>query len=630
MQTQRGADGDLIQSRAKENPADSIPRIEIEIEDSKRLPRRMLLTLKRRLNIYAPPTLNLAQSGESYPDNVYPPNDASHNSYLANIGFAGQFYGATTDWMQAPQVTVNAGNVANSINFTVQPRSGPAAYDMVLYGDVGSPRVPVEAPPIQTGLPIALTFYAYSTATQDGYLDFAPGLNISVIGGTAQVYDLGPFKPAPYLYMAVYAGSSTQASTPAALAVTWNGDLYVMPAAFTIVPSPPPTVTSVQGSTDNKGNAMVNVAGSNLSMNTRVFFDGAQGTVLNTNPDGSLTVAAPPASSGYRASVEALSPDSQTSAQTLGSALPPVFSYNGPAFPGIGVSQPPAIAGTDSMVQIMGYNTNFVGGQTVAGFGSSDVVVKQLWVVSQGLALANISVNPLAQAESTTISVASGLQLTTLSTAFQVSTGNGAQVSLRTPIVNQATQLAGVPGGGIAVINTSGLPSTLSGNNVAGWTLSIGGQPATFTVGAGPTGAQLLAVVPGGLPLGTAVVQLNSPNGNNPQAVLMQIDAAPPVITAVQSLSGSAVDSTHATHAGDTITLTVSGIADQLGTLPAASAIFVSINGVEQNPTAPVATNSLGGAQMQVTLPWNVSTGVIPLAVRVGTRVSAAYSIAIQ
>ena len=283
------------------------------------------------------------------------------------------------------------------------------------------------------------------------------------------------------------------------------------------------------------------------------------------------------------------------------------------------------------MVQITGYNTNFVGGQMVVGFGSSDVVVKQLWVVSPGLALVNISIDPQAQSQSTTISVASGLQLATLSTSFQVTSANGGlPVSLRTPIVNQATQLAGVPNGGTALINTSGLPAALSGTNVAGWMLNIGGQPAPFTVTNGPSGTQILAVVPGGLSIGPALVQLVSPNGNNPPPVLMQIDAAPPVITEVQSLSGSVVDSGHPAHAGDTVFVSVSGLADELGILPAASAIFVGINGVQQNPAALIPDNTPGGAQLQVTLPWTLPTGTVPIAVQVGTRLSPAYIISIH
>jgi hypothetical protein len=583
--------------------------------------------------VYVQP-LPPAQQGEAYPDNVYPPQDTFGNSYLANMGFAGQFYGSTTDWTEAAQVSVNAANVANGINFTVQPRSGPAAYDMVLYGAIGNPKVQVQGAPLQAGTSDTLTFYAYSTVTRDGYLDFAPGLNISVIGGSAQIVpnSLTPLAASPpYLYMFVFPSYSVQTATPAALAVTWNGDLYVLPAAFTVVPSAPPTVTAVRGSTDNQGNATVTVTGSNLGTNTRVFFDGASGTVLNTNQDGSLNVAAPPATNGYHASVEALSADGQTSAQTLGTAAAPVFTYNGPASPAVSVSPSTVTAGTDTMVQITGYSTTFVDGQTVVGFGSSDVVVKQLWVVSPGRVVVNVSVSPLAQSQSTTISVASGLQLATLSTVFQVASANGAaQVSLRAPVVNQATQLAGVPSGGTAVINTTGLPGNLSGSNVAGWTLTIGGQPAPFTVNAGPNGAQILAIVPGGLSIGPAVVQLISPSGNNPPPALMQIDTAPPVIAAIQGISGAAVDATHAALAGDTITLTVSGVADQLGILPAASAVFVSINGVEQNPGPLVQDNSPGGAQMNVALPWSLSSGAIPIAVRVGTRLSAPYTIAIH
>ncbi len=119
--------------------------------------------------------------------------------------------------------------------------------------------------------------------------------------------------------------------------------------------------------------------------------------------------------------------------------------------------------------------------------------------------------------------------MATLSTSFQILAANPGQVSLHTPILNQVTQLPGVPVGGTALINATGLPQNLSG-----WTLLIGGQPASFSA----AGGQIAAVVPTGLLTGAEIVQLISPAGGNIPPVYMQVDPPPPVIAAA-SVSGA-------------------------------------------------------------------------------------------
>ena len=41
-------------------------------------------------------------------------------------------------------------------------------------------------------------------------------------------------------------------------------------------------------------------------------------------------------------------------------------------------------AGTDTMIEVDGFNTNFAEGQTVIGFGSSDVTVRRTWIINPG------------------------------------------------------------------------------------------------------------------------------------------------------------------------------------------------------------------------------------------------------
>jgi hypothetical protein len=378
-------------------------------------------------------------------------------------------------------------------------------------------------------------------------------------------------------------------------------------------------ISSVTGSTDGQGNVTATIAGSNLNQNTRIMFDDAPATVTGVTSNGSLVVTAPPASSGYKAAVEALSTDNQTSSQALGNALPAQFTYGAPAYPTVSVDPPNITAGTDQMVRITGYNnTNFVQGQSQIGFGTSEITVKSIWVVSPGLVKANISASASARAQATSLTVATGLQLTTLTSAFQINAANPGQASIVTPILNQATQLPGVPVNGVALINTTGLPQSLTG-----WTLTISNQPATFTF----ANSQIIAAMPAGLLLGPSVVQLTSPNGVNLPTVLVEIDPPPPAV--VTAVDGGAVvlNSSSAANPGDTVTLTVENLADANGNYPAASQVTVTIAGIAQTVTSVTPASGQGAATIQFTVTSGLPTGVQQMTVMVGTRESGTYSI---
>lgn len=227
-----------------------------------------------------------AAEGEAYPDNLYPPQDLSGNPFLANTSFGTQFYGGTTDWTQTPQVQVTAGNASsNVVNFNVSARPGPAVSSMTTLAFLGTNG---QAPVYQPTVPAS--WYGWLFFTANGIVvngnQLAPGLNVSVIGGAAQVnpatlafYQAVPQSngtTADYVQIALYPNTQVQTPTATALAVTLNGDLYVLPAAFTVVQSPAPVISSVTGTTDNQGNATVSIAGSNLNQNTRILFDGAR------------------------------------------------------------------------------------------------------------------------------------------------------------------------------------------------------------------------------------------------------------------------------------------------------------------------------------------------------------------
>ena len=109
------------------------------------------------------------------------------------------------------------------------------------------------------------------------------------------------------------------------------------------------------------------------------------------------------------------------------------------------------------MIQIDAPGANFVAGQVSVGFGSSDIIAQQVFVVSPTRLLVNISIQGQAPPVAATVTVNSGLQLLSISGAFQIlpSTPNARVVSPN--LVNVTTGLSGVSAGSLAYVTVTNL-----------------------------------------------------------------------------------------------------------------------------------------------------------------------------
>ena len=564
------------------------------------------------------------QQDENAPAAIYPPSDSAGGSFDAFTGFAGQFFPHTRDWQQATTTTVTAGASAANVNFDVDARPGPRIYnlDVLAYLGPAGQEAYVHAPSLVSGYRGWMVFDAPGTLVPNT-TKVTPGMSLSVIGPAAKLEPdtLGYFVSA-YLYNVVNANPVSQ-PTPVALAVTTSDDLYVLPSAFTVVPSAGPTISSVSGSNDALGNTTVTLTGTNLGLDTRVLFDGAAATSIQKNDDGTFTVAAPPAIGTHVAVLEALASDGQTSRQTMGTAPPPTFTYSSPNNPSLSITPASVASGTDTMIEVDGFNTNFADGQTVIGFGSSDITVRRTWIINPGKALLDISINGGATPGLVTVTAATGVQTVPLSAGLQIHPPAAQQVSLRAPVLNLATSLAGIPTGGTIVAPASGLPA-----NLQGWTLTIADVKVDFTVDAN---SNIHAVVPGSTPLGPAVLRLTSPNGDPIAPIVFNVDAQPPVILAAydQRDTNTVVynDASHAANPGDVILLDIAGLK---GATP--SSVHISVGGVDHIASALNSVLQFGLVsdvnRIQFTLASGLPDGAKqPMTVRVGTRVSAPYTL---
>jgi len=201
--------------------------------------------------------------------------------------------------------------------------------------------------------------------------------------------------------------------------------VYVLPAAFTVVNNAAPSINSVSATLDGNGKRAVVVAGTSFfpdqTTTTQILFDGLPGVIQAVNADGSLLVTPPPGPGGYTATVEALNSDGQSS--LFLQATPVTYTYDPGPVPSLTVMPTTLASAVDTVVDVVGNGTYFIDGQTTVGFGTSDVLVKQVTVLSpnhlQVLATAGVPVSTGG------ISVTTGLGI--------ISPALGNQITLTNP-----------------------------------------------------------------------------------------------------------------------------------------------------------------------------------------------------
>ncbi len=389
--------------------------------------------------VYAHP-LPPAEYGESTPNNIIYPTDVNGNPIGLNYNaFATQFftgnYGGTRDVTVAYSTPVFVGQLTSGVDFHVSERASQAVYGVRTYG-FSPTNVPVASPPIIAGLPGPSPV----AATGEGLLDannvIIPGLSISVIGTAATASNLRPYPPpTPYIAVDVQA-NLTAGEGPKHLLFATLDDLYVLPAAFSVVVNAAPSITAVTPSLDVNGNRIVLIAGTGffpgetsttVPVNTTILFDGQPGVIQGTTKNGQLVVAPPPAQLGYTATVVALNSDGQSS--LFLNPTPPTFTYGGAsatpaavAAPSLTVTPETLVAGNATTVDVVGTNTNFVAGQTIVDFGTSDVVVNQVTVLSPNHL--SVQVTPNVTVATSGINVTTGLGVISQALGNQITTAN--------------------------------------------------------------------------------------------------------------------------------------------------------------------------------------------------------------
>jgi uncharacterized protein (TIGR03437 family) len=254
------------------------------------------------------------------------------------------------------------------------------------------------------------------------------------------------------------------------------------------------------------------------------------------------------------------------------------------------------------------------------GFGSDDIVVQRVWVLSPTRVQANVSVAANAVTGNSELSLISGFEVLAQSNGFQVLPPNPS-LPVIAAVSNAYTVQHTIYPGAFASIYGVNLMASTPGNVQ----VTLGNLPMTPQPG-GVLPGQVNFQIPADVPPGPAILQLN--NGNtaaNP--IVVQIDVPPPTILNVTNASGVPYDATHPAFAKDVISVYVSGLDPTVLANP--GRLQVTING-QPMPVQPLTPPSDGQTQIVFNLSQGFDAGVVNLAVVVDGSSSAPFPLTVR
>jgi hypothetical protein len=493
------------------------------------------------------------REGQASPADITLPQDADGNTFGVGAPFETVFYtsgGGVKEPQRATVVPAVAGVPTEDINFSVRRRTGYAIHSVETYAFPGS--TAVKPPYLSPGMT-----NPFVVAAGNGLLSasgLVQGLKATVLGGAD--LSIRPYPSAPDSYIELDFDQRTLAvpsNSPRHVVFSTSSDIYVLPSAFFHVDRQPPKITGITSVNDGDGRSAI-VLGNNFSSATRVLFDGVEAQIRNSEDLGGnsmrLTVTPPPAAPGQRAVIAALNSDGQSSLFVQGTEAP-AYVYPGDAAAqtaSVTVASPAALSpGMEALLQIDGLNTQFAEGQTAVGFGSSDIVVRRVWVVNSGRALVNVQVAPTAQAGSLNLTLVSGLQIVRQSSAFAIQAPPPRPFWLSSDVTSAGNR--SISPGRIVTVRVGATPASLSVGNVSAVlnevsvpVLSVDQNSVTFRI-------------PESFPPGVATLRLETGTERSlPTGIT--VEPAPPRILSTSLVNGDA----RTPRVGDTLLMTVSNL----------------------------------------------------------------------
>ncbi len=556
--------------------------------------------------VYAHPLPPLV-AGESFDAGITPPRDLDGRFLNASTSFDTLFFPGTRDANRADSIEVRSGVARENINFAVTHRNAPSVFGVQTFSFPAQ----LAVRPAHLTLDSARSFIVAS-----GY-GLSSRATVGVIGGSA-VIPTGGVKPysqdARFVQMDLQFNFASGDGTRH-LTFTLDNDLYVLPAAFRLTRSAPPSISSAVASIDASGTRVVFVAGTNFDADTQILFNGVSAPIRNFDTTNqSMTVVPPTGNPGEQARVVALNRDGQSS---LFIQQPPIYEFEAGESFGFVVSPSSLPAGSEAVVEVIGNGSAFSQAYTSVAFGSSAIQVRRIFVTGPNRMLVNVAVAANATPGFGTVSVLNGLRLASLPGGLQITPASARNSVLRGPVVDSATGRSEIAVGATAQVRLTG-PLANASNLV----VTVGDRPASGIVN---SSGLLSFRVPAGLNPGAAIVNVSS-GSESALPLAMGIDLPPPAVN-FATISGTRVDALRPARPGELVTVNVSGLGDP-GSAVAASRVVVTV-GIAQHGAAQV-TPSNGSHNVQFVLDSLMGAGPQPLSVSIDGRVSAQISFPVR
>lgn len=523
-------------------------------------------------------------------------------------------------------ITLIAGVTAGGVNFSVRSQNSVSTYDVETwsYIDPGMRNYTSTPGGVYIGLSPAFINASQgqmlvSAVANSGSMptpqsitilgDLAPAVSCASNGNVSPCFTTSG--PSAFAY---FNSTPTTSAGTRHMVLNFGNDIFVLPNAVTVVRNAPPFINSV----NPNGDGTVTITGSGFAADTAIYFDGLQVPGTFNQAAGSITVTAPPGNPGQTSVVAAYNSDGQNSTflQYPGSPLGvlPTYTYSGGGTPGITVNTPslpttPVINGFSAMVDISPSNMTFVNGQATVGFGTSDITVSRVWVLSPTHLLANVVVAPNAAITQTEVSVISGFQVATAPFGFQIQPPDPTKPVIAAVVNAVGTQATVYAGADVTIYGTN-LNSQITLNSTTlNQTLTV---PVLFQ---SPT--QVNFQVPLGFPTGPAILTMGT--GNSAVNFVLPISFAPPVIASIVNLSGTFIDPTHSAGPGDILTIQANGLDPSVGSN--LSRLQVTVGGI------PMPILAVNGSQIQFSLNHAFGGSPEPVVVIVDGSSTLPYTI---
>jgi uncharacterized protein (TIGR03437 family) len=534
-----------------------------------------------------------AIAGEPQPVNLELPSGPGGRIF-PGAAFDLAFYGGS---LPGFPVQVQAGSFASGVDFRVSPRASVSLHSVQTYSFIGRNAVKPAVIHVAGGTNTAVFTGYGASALTSGFSLSTLNAPETVVSGSLRPYISG------YL-MADFSVSPMSAEGPRHLLFRNNSEQYVLPSGLWIAAAAPPSIDSVTPD----GTGRILLRGRGLSQSTSVWVDGVPCHV-EAQPDGILATP-PPAPAGHRGVLVAFNRDGQSSLFVHGDESP-VFSYAGAEEPSIAVADVRIPAGAELAVEISGVRADFRKWPPLLGLGTSDVVVRRVWVTGESSAIAWLAARDNAAPAVSSMTASVGLASMPLPASVAVLPAFSAPFVRMSELQHQYLH----PGAAIGLL-VQGVPAPMSVGSVRA---SLGGMAVNVLNAAD---GRITIQIPPQLSPGAHLLRL-SVGGVDVLPAAIEVRPVPPVLIFARKLDGSPVSSLSPARPGEYVVVGVASLAEVEPLLPSlrvfSGAVEHQVTAVRPNPDLPGTW--LVEIRLANTEPEN---GTIPLTLTQGAARSLA------